>query len=170
MAGALLLSDVGGGGSIDALRGNTVAVAECFDSLFEQTLLVGGAPPSDWPGDRVADPRGAEGELHSMVSAWEAATAERVLIADAEAAGACADLLLALTAWPERDLVVVTEGGDETALCSLYRTSGCLALAQRLLGEGQASSGAFMEAIRQKGEVREVAASELGLADWRGAH
>ncbi len=164
VAGALLLTHRKDSGED---RMSAASVADCFDRLFEETLLVGGAPPSLWPGARVHDPRGEAGELHSLLAAWEASTSERVVVSDSDEAGRCADLMLALTAWPESDAVLVSDAMDGEVLCSAFRRERCVEVARETLGAGEASRSAFLVALARSGETQEISVDRLGLSDWR---
>ena len=168
VSGALLLTHRGNSESDRASAG---AVAACFDQLFDETLLVGGAPSAAWPGTRVRDPASdGAGSLNSLLAAWEASAAERVLVADSDEAGRCADLMLALTAWPESDAVIVSEPSNEPeVLCSLFRREVCTEVARETLEAGNASRSAFLKALAQAGKSEEISADRLGLAAWRQA-
>lgn len=148
-------------------RASAASIADCFDALFDETLLVGGAPAPDLPGARVDDPKGDAGELHSLLAAWEASASERILVADSDQAGRCADLMLALTAWPESDAVVVSEPSDGEVLCSVFKRELCVDVARKSLDTGNASRSAFLVALARAGKTQEISVDRLGLSDWR---
>lgn len=168
LTGALLLTHRT---DSDEDRDSAASVANCFDELFEETLLVGGTPPTLWPGTRVRDPRGDAGELHSLLAAWEASTTERVVLADSDQAGRCADLILALTAWPESGAVLVSDSSDGSTggnvLCGAFRRERCVEVARETLEAGEASRSAFLAALARSGEVQQVSVERLGLSDWK---
>lgn len=148
-------------------RESAGSVADCFDGLFEETLLVGGTPPSHWPGARVRDPRGEAGELHSWLAAWEACTSDRLVWTDSDEAGRCAELVLALTAWPESDAVIVSDAAGKKVLCGVLRRDQCVSVAHAVLETGEASRSAFLAALESSGDVQRLSVDRLGLSDWQ---
>lgn len=112
--------------------------AACLlDALFEEVLLVGGTPPDDAPGRRIADPPGPRCALRGLVAALEAARAPRVLVLATDLPLMRADLLLALTAWPEADVVLPGPGGRLQPLCAIYRRDRVLPRARARLKTGE---------------------------------
>jgi molybdopterin-guanine dinucleotide biosynthesis protein A len=144
IAGALLL-----GGASERMGSDKAALevageaaarrtARLLASLFEEVLLVGGEPPHGTPGRPVADFAGPRCALRGLVGALEAARAPRVLVVATDLPGLTADLLLALVALPEADVVVPrTPGGGLEPLCALYRRESVLPLARARLGAGE---------------------------------
>lgn len=107
--------------------------ARLLDSLFEEVLIVGGDPPADAPGRRVADPDGPRCALRGVVGALEAARAERVLIVAIDLPLLQPELLLALVAWPEADVVAPRVAGRLEPLCAVYVRDTVLAPARARL-------------------------------------
>lgn len=144
IAGALLLGGaserMGSDKAVLEVAGEAAArrTARLLASLFEEVLLVGGEPTEGTPGRRVADPAGPRCALRGLVGALEAARAPRVLVVATDLPGLTADLLLALVALPEADVVVPrTSGGGLEPLCALYRRESVLPLARARLGAGE---------------------------------
>ena len=144
IAGALLLGGaserMGSDKAALELAGEPAArrTARLLATLFEEVLLVGGKPPDGTPGRRVADPAGPRCALRGLVGALEAARAERVLVVATDLPGLTADLLLALVALPEADVVVPRTPGDGLEpLCALYRRESVLPLARARLDAGE---------------------------------
>lgn len=103
-------------------------------SLFAEILLVGGDPPDDAVGRRVADVAGPRCALRGLVSALEAAPAERVLVVATDLLLLGPELLLALVAWPEADVVLPRHaGGSIEPLCALWHRERVLAVARQQL-------------------------------------
>ena len=98
--------------------------------LFEEVLIVGGEPPADAPGRRVADPPGPplRAARHRRARSRPRA-AERVLVLATDLPLVTPDLLLALVARPEADVVVPRDGDGRHTLCALYRRERVLAAA-----------------------------------------
>ncbi|MEE8475977.1 MAG: NTP transferase domain-containing protein [Myxococcota bacterium] len=111
-------------------------VARLLATLFEEVLLVGDNPPADAPGRRVPDVEGPPCPLRGLVSALEAADAERVLVVAGDLPLVNADLLLALFAWPEADAVVPRTGDGAHPLCALYRREAVFTVARSRLAAG----------------------------------
>lgn len=114
-----------------------VRLAERLAFVCEEVLLVGGEPPEGAPGRRVPDPEGPRCALRGLVGALEAAQEERVLVLATDLFGVTPELLLALIAAPEADVVAPrTERGPEP-LCALYRREPALREARTRLAAGQ---------------------------------
>ncbi|MEZ4354773.1 MAG: molybdenum cofactor guanylyltransferase [Myxococcota bacterium] len=144
-------------------RGEALAVraARLLDALFEETLLVGGTPPEQAPGRRVADPEGPACALRGLVGALEAAQGERVLVIATDLPLLPLDLLLALLAWPERDVVVPKDERGDHPLCAIYRPEACLARARAHLEGGRLAISALLDAV----DTERVSLATLGLED-----
>jgi molybdopterin-guanine dinucleotide biosynthesis protein A len=143
IAGALLL-----GGASERMGSDKAALevageaaarrtARLLASLFEEVLLVGGEPPDGTPGRPVPDPAGPRCALRGLVGALEATRALRVLVVATDLPGLTADLLLALVALPEADVVVPCSPEGLEPLCALYRRESVLPLARARLGAGE---------------------------------
>lgn len=112
---------------------------------FEDVVLVGGEPPADAPGRRVADPkdpRFALGEgprcaLRGLVGALAAARAARVVVVATDLPLLEPELLLALVAWPEADVVVPSVGGRLEPLCAVWAREPALRVARAHLAAGR---------------------------------
>lgn len=114
-----------------------VRLAERLALLCEEVLLVGGEPPAEAKGRRVPDPEGPRCALRGLVGALEAAREERVLVLATDLFGVTPELLLALIAAPEADVVAPrTQRGPEP-LCALYRREPALREARARLAAGQ---------------------------------
>ncbi len=135
--------------------------AEMLDSLFVETLLVGGDPEADAPGRRVVDPEGPESALRGLVGALEAATNPRVLVLATDLPLVSPDLLLALTAWPEADAVVPVDAQTEHPLCAIYRRDPCLEIARAALASKRLVLRAWLDEI----DTARVSLARLGFAD-----
>ena len=130
------------------LDGEPVAtrLARRLAALCEDVLLVGGAPPASAPGRRVPDPAGPRSALRGLVGALEAARAERVLVLAPDLIGVTPELLLALVAAPEADVVAPRTAAGPEPLCALYRREPVLAEARRRLGAGELALHALLGA------------------------
>jgi molybdenum cofactor guanylyltransferase len=131
------------------LDGEAVAtrLAARLGALCEEVLLVGGAPPASARGRRVADPDGPRSALRGLVGALEAATAERVLVVATDLLGVTPDLLLALVAAPEADVVAPRSAAGAEPLCALYRREPALAEARRRLASGRLALHELLAAL-----------------------
>ena len=116
---------------------NATRLARLVAGLFEEVLLVGGDPPPEAPGRRVADPEGPVCALRGLVAALEAARGPQVLVVATDLPLLTPDLLLALVAWPEADVVVPRTGQGLHPLCALYRRSAALPAARECLAAGR---------------------------------
>lgn len=148
------------------LDGEPVAtrLATLLSALCEEVLLVGGAPPDSAPGRRVADPDGPRSALRGLVGALAAARAERVLVVATDLVGVTPDLLLALVAAPEADVVAPRTPGGPEPLCALYRREPALAEARRRLAAGQLALHALLGAL----SVRWLEGDDLRALDRSG--
>jgi molybdopterin-guanine dinucleotide biosynthesis protein A len=114
-----------------------VRIAHLLGDLFEEVLLVGGEPPPEARGRRVADPEGPTCALRGLTSALDAAAGERVLVVATDLPLVTPDLMLALVAWPEADAVVPRTGDGYHPLCALYRRDAVLPVARSRLAAGE---------------------------------
>lgn len=148
-------------------RGETLSTraARLLAGLFSETLLVGGAPEQVAPGRRVSDPSGPGCALRGLVGALEAATSPRVLVIATDLPFLSEDLLLALTAWPESDIVVPTEDDGDHPLCAIYRREICLPVARTNLESGRLSLRELLAEV----DSDRVSLEDLGLTDFTSA-
>ena len=132
--------------------------AQLLDSLFEEVLIVGGDAPVDAPGRRVPDPEGPRCALRGLVGALEATLAERVLVVATDLPLLSPELLLALVAWPDAEVVAPRVAGRIEPLCAIYSRPAALAPARARL----ASDRLALHEL-----VGELALSALGDDDLR---
>lgn len=118
-----------------------VRTARLLDRLFDELWLVGGTPPPEAPGRHVADAAGPRCALRGLVTALESATRERVLVLATDLPLVSPDLLLALVAWPEQDVVVPRRDGRRHPLCAIYRRERVLTAARRRLAGDELRMG-----------------------------
>ena len=167
VTGALLLggqsSRMGRDKALLEWRGETFSTraARLLSDLFAETLLVGGSPEEAAPGRRVSDPPGPACALRGLIGALEAATTPRVLIVATDLPLLHEDLLLALTAWPESDIVVPSDEDGDHPLCAIYRRDVCLPIARAHLESDRLSIRGLLAAV----ESDRVSIGDLGLGD-----
>jgi molybdopterin-guanine dinucleotide biosynthesis protein A len=125
-----------------------VVLARRLASLFEEVLLVGGAPPAEAEGRRVTDTGGPRSALRGLVTALEAAQGERVLVLATDLLGVSPDLLLALVAAPVADVVAPRSARGAEPLCALYTREPSLGEARRRLAAGQLALHELLAALR----------------------
>jgi molybdopterin-guanine dinucleotide biosynthesis protein A len=121
--------------------------ARLLGSLFEEVLLVGGSPPADAPGRRVADGDGPVCALRGLVAALAAAAAPRVVVVATDLPLLSPDLLLALVAWPEADAVVPRTSHGAQPLCALYARDAVLPAARARLAAGELALHGLLDAV-----------------------
>lgn len=115
--------------------------------IFEDVVLVGGEPAPDAAGRRVPDRPGPQCALRGLVTALQAARAERVLVLATDLPLMTPDLILGLTAWPEHDAVVPRVDGRQHPLCAVYRREPVLGVAEQRLEAGDLALGGLLEAL-----------------------
>jgi len=144
-------------------RGETLSTraALLLASLFSETVLVGGDPEPSAPGRRISDPSGPRCALRGLVGALDAATSPRVLVIATDLPFVPVDLLLALTAWPESDVVVPTDEDGDHPLCAIYRREVCLPVARAHLASDRLS----LRSVLAEVDSDRVSLEDLGLAD-----
>ncbi|MDH3519380.1 MAG: hypothetical protein OEM49_02905 [Myxococcales bacterium] len=130
-------------GQIDA---SPLRLAQNLGALFEEVLWVGADPPRGQRARRAADVAGPAGALRDLASALAAAACDRVLVIDA-AASPPPELLLALVAWPEADVVVLRVDAAAPFPCAVYRRASALSHARALLAEQHTDVSALLEGI-----------------------
>jgi molybdenum cofactor guanylyltransferase len=123
-------------------------LASGLAALFEEVLLVGGAPPEDAPGRRVADPEGPRCALRGLVAALGAARTPRVLVVATDLMALTPDLVLGLVAAPEADVVLPRAGGRLHPLCALYRREATRARACAHLASGRLALQEVLDGLR----------------------
>lgn len=127
--------------------------ARLLAACFSELLLVGGAPPTNLPGlpgRAVADvalPSVPACPLRGLVSALQAASCERVLVVASDLLALPVELVLGLTAWPERDAVVPRSADFPQPLCAIYRRRAVLEIASARLVAGELELRGLLEAI-----------------------
>jgi molybdopterin-guanine dinucleotide biosynthesis protein A len=139
-------------------------VARCLARLCEDVVLVGGDPPADAPGRRASDVPGPRCALRGLVTALDAAHAERVWVVATDLPFVTPDLLLALVAWPEADAVVPRSPDGAHPLCALYRRESTLAVARRHLAEQRLALSALLDTLA----TRYLAGDDLRAVDPDG--
>lgn len=150
------------------------ATARLLDGLFEEVLLVGGLPALGVPGRRLPQPSGPDAGLRALAAALAATEAERVVFAAKDGPWLTVDLLLALTAWPEADAVVLghTAGGeagdaaydaagDALPLCAIHRRAVCLEATHARIAEGRRTLQDLFESV----ETTRLSLARLGIAE-----
>jgi molybdopterin-guanine dinucleotide biosynthesis protein A len=139
--------------------------ARLLAGLFAETLLVGGDPEEVAPGRRIPDPTGPACALRGLTGALLAATSPRVLIVATDLPLLSADLLLALTAWPESDVILPADAEGDHPLCAIYRRDVCLPIALAHLESGRLSLRELLGEV----DSDRVSLEDLGLADLGSA-
>lgn len=122
-------------------------LARLLDALTEELWLVGGEPPAQAPGRRVADPTGPRCALRGLVAALEVCTAECVLVVATDLPLLTAELLLGLVAWPAADAVVPRDAEGAQPLCALYRRAAVLPVARQRLAAGELALRGVLDAV-----------------------
>lgn len=140
-------------------------LSRLLGGLFEEVLIVGGDPPQGAVGRRVPDVPGPQCALRGIVSALAAARAERVLVLATDLPCVTPDLLLALVAWPEADVVVPRDEYGLHPLCALYRRDPVLERARVNLAEERLRLRPLLEAV----DTSEFGSAEIALVDPEGA-
>jgi molybdopterin-guanine dinucleotide biosynthesis protein A len=143
---------------------NATRLARLLGALFEELLLVGGDPPADAPGRRVADPEGPVCALRGLVAALEAAQAPRVLVVATDLPLLTPDVVLALVAWPEADAVVPRGAAGLHPLCAIYRREALLPLARERLAADRLDLRGLLDAV----DTSYFGPDELARADPKG--
>lgn len=118
-----------------------------LSQLFEEVLLVGGAPPDAAVGRRIADPEGPRCALRGLIAALTSSSCERVLVVATDLLLVTPDLLLALVAWPEADAVVPRTLDGAHPLCAVYRREPVAARARAHLAGGRLALRGLLEAV-----------------------
>lgn len=140
-------------------------IARLLASLCEDVLLVGGEAPADAPGLRVADLDGPRCALRGVASALAAARAERVLVVATDLPLMSADLLLALVAFPQADVVLPRGPRGPEPLCAIWRREPALAAARAALAAGRLAVRDLFGAL----DVAWLEGADLARVDPDGA-
>lgn len=162
---------VGGRAEVGASRlavagvANTTRIANRLVRLFEDVMLVGADSPPEAPGRRVADVAGPECALRGVVSALEAARTERVLVVACDLPLISSELLLALVAWPEADLVLPRTRDGLQPACALFRRDAALPIARTRLADGRLALRALAEVL----ETSEIGPDDVARIDPLGS-
>ena len=85
--------------------------------------------------------------LRRLVAALEATRAERVLVLATDLPFITAELLLALVAWPEADVVALRAEGRVHPLCALYRRDSVSIVARENLAGNRLALGVLLDAV-----------------------
>lgn len=140
-------------------------IARLLDGCFEDTLLVGGTPPPDAPGRRVADPPDAPAcALRGLVAALSAARAPRLVAIATDLPLVTPDLVLGLIAYPEAAAVAPRRDGFAQPLCAVYRVADVLPVARERLAAGRLSLHGLLDAV----ETRYLEGDDLAALDPDG--
>lgn len=107
--------------------------ARLLERLFEDVVFVGADLPFEVTGRVVAPDPGERSALRDLATGLAEAREEQVLVLAAELACVTPDLLLALIAWPDHDLVAPRMGSAIQPLCGLYRRDPALQAARRAI-------------------------------------
>lgn len=139
-------------------------ISGLLSEFFEEVYLVGGNPPPDAVGTFVADGEGPQCPLRGLVAVLEAARAPRVLIVATDMPLVTPELVLALTALPEADIVLPQSPRGLQLLCAIYRRESVLPLAKRRLAKGQLALHEMLECV----EVCKLVPDQLAQIDLNG--
>jgi molybdopterin-guanine dinucleotide biosynthesis protein A len=118
--------------------------AQLLEKLFEDVVCVGTDLAFDVTGRVVAPDPGRRSALGDLVAGLAVAREEQVLVLAADLARVTPDLLLALTAWPEHDLVVPRIGKAIQPLCGLYRREPALQAARVAIERGDSDLSSLL--------------------------
>src|SRR5690606_22223499 len=123
----------------------------------------------DAPGRRVPDPDGPPCALRGLVGALTAARGERVLVVATDLPLLGPELLLALVAWPEADVVLPRVDGRMEPLCALWARERVLPLARAQLAAGRLALHELVAALSaswlEGDDLRAVDPAGLALAN-----
>ena len=124
-----------------------VRVARVLASVFEDVLLVGGDPPAEAPGRRVADGDGPVCALRGLVAALEHADAERVCVVATDMPAVTPTLVTGLVAWPLHDAVVPRDAHSPHPLCAIYSVERVLPVARDALAREALALRGVLDAV-----------------------
>jgi len=142
-------------------------ISKRLGNLFEQVYLVGGEAPADALGQQVADEAGPRCPLRGLVSVLEVARSERVLLLATDMPMITPELVLALVAWPEADVVLPRTDFGLQPLCAIYHRERVLPCARRALEEDRLSLHGLLDecsiSVLGVDELRKVDPEERAL-------
>lgn len=138
-------------------EGRTNELELCLESLFEDVSVVESLAANTTPG---------EAAVRELVSALVAAREDRVLVVAADAPHPAPTLWLALTAWPEHDVVSPRPATEAPPVCALYRRDAVLAAARDRL---RASEAGEVQLGTTRQEALQGVAAELDVQFMEGA-
>jgi len=130
-------------------------------TLFEDVLLVGGTPPPGAVGRAVADGAGERSALRGLVAALDAARTPRVVVVATDLVLLGPELVLALVAWPEADVVLPRSAGGIEPLCAIWRRDTVLPAAREQLAAGRYALHRLIERL----DARFLEGPDLALFD-----
>ena len=123
-------------------------ITNLLGNFFETVYLVGGEAPADAQGQRIIDEEGPRCPLRGLVSVLEAAESERVLLVATDMPLVTAELVLALVAWPEADVVLPRTDYGLQPLCAIYQRESVLPCARRALEDNRLSLVGLLDEMR----------------------
>ncbi len=132
-----LLANVSAVRIVSADDGQSNELLASLQSLFEDVVAVPGTAEGEQTG---------EGALRELLRALAVAREDRVVVVAADAPHPTPHLWLALTAWPEHDVVIPRSAPGTTPFCAIYRRDATLAAARDCLR--MADSGTPIGATR----------------------
>jgi molybdopterin-guanine dinucleotide biosynthesis protein A len=117
-----------------------------LDRLFEDVVVVSGRADLSFDvAGRVLEPESGDRTLLSdLALALAAAREEHVLVLGANLTWVTADLMLALTAFPEHECVAPRIDDTVQSLCCLYRREPALRATRKLIEGGESDSTALL--------------------------
>ena len=150
---AALIADTG----VD--EGRTQEFSQALGSLFEDVVVVAGAAADEPPG---------EAALGELVRALSAAREDRVLVVAADAPRPTPTLWLALTAWPQHDVVTPHPSPTAPPPCVLYRRDAVLVEARERLRAAEAGEIRIVQtrAKALQGVTASLDADVIEGEDW----
>jgi len=122
-------------------EGRTRELGLCLESLFDDVSVVESLAADAAPG---------EAAVRELVSALVPAREEFVLVVAADAPRPAPNLWLALTAWPQHDVVAPRCSPDVPPSCSLYRRDAAMEVVRQRLSapdKGETRTTALQQVI-----------------------
>lgn len=124
-----------------------VRVGAVLASLVGDLVLVGGEPPAEAPGRRVADVAGPRCALRGLVGALEATIAPRVVVVATDLPYLTPDLILGMLALPPAQAVLPRDAHGAQPLAAVYQREPVLAHARAQLADGRLALGALLDRL-----------------------